>query len=603
MDIRAGSDIKADSNTQGRVPKVILLMAAFALAPHCLAGNIYNSGTLLFSTTNQNMWGTGSGIVPQSESFSFDLNSAVSAGGIAGSIIETTGFTVETHPTVIHGCHGDFCLPDTDLHLPGVPIVETHEITIFIDERTGLEASLRTEGQVNLTSTLGIGGGTVDADVEYSANLVVPHAVSSGTFFNLNPSSDVSQSSITTKSPNVQGEITTSLSAKITGQSRQCFFLAGCNDDSETLLDIGVSETKVLQINTDDLPPDSATVFELDHSYGDLAVFDATAIDLNVDVSPVPPFLTIRGIPGLPRPPVAVNVMQLSLDAPGRVTVAGDSAAGIVSNNAFDDVIRLELDLDTLAAKPTGLVTNVGAFTFTGDLIDIDLAPTIDLNQDFTFTSELMVNLDFDREVLTRETRKTGTAVFCPGGLTQLADGCYAEVTTGFQVIPCSGIACTPRLEPIIELQRVADLIEQDIFETFEVLTTSIYAPWNNLPDIALLDEEEVNIRPTFSLSTEFSNETWFDYDLNFAIDMLKGSASVLGLNLLDGCVLCQNFPVADLGNFGRFDETFGLGGFSSLQGNSFSLQAGVVPEPGTLGLFLVGLMGLSRIKQRHSMG
>ena len=110
-------------------------------------------------------------------------------------------------------------------------------------------------------------------------------------------------------------------------------------------------------------------------------------------------------------------------------------------------------------------------------------------------------------------------------------------------------------------------------------------------------------VTPTFWLDTEFSNDTFFDYDLNVAVDLLKGSVSLLGIGLFDDCVLCNDFPVADLGNFGNFSETFSLGGFERISTNAFSLSGqpsshnqslnGTAPEPSTLLLFAAGLVWL----------
>lgn len=144
----------------------------------------YNPGVLNFSSTNQNMWGSGGGVSPVSKSYSTSWRSSSTIGGITGSaeevlipafggsdavygdvwvppVIHDHGYS-HTHRT--HSCHSSWCRWGGDHHgrrweyharaetHPGYtervllfPAVPDFEAT-YGDTRTGVEAVLSTSG-------------------------------------------------------------------------------------------------------------------------------------------------------------------------------------------------------------------------------------------------------------------------------------------------------------------------------------------------------------------------------------------------------------------------------------------------------------------------
>ena len=526
------------------VPAILLIASAFALSP-AEAIPLYDPGPLSFTTSNQSMWGSGEGTAPVTKTYSKSWSDSFTIGGITGGVSTTPGIPYvedhgygEWHET---HCHSWWCAVDP--HVPyweWHPRTEWHTPTITVDTRTGLKADIGTSGSVGLSSSLGFNGGTIDATVTYAPSLTLPENIRPGEFFSLAPAETLSDGALTGFFPALTGRVSASLAVSIDTSIESCTLGAGCSTSDFNLLDIPTTNLDIFKSNTPDLPPDTASLFGLDG-----LPFDVTRGTVWADFA-VPPGSVILSLPGADRPRLGAgfNLGNLVLDYPGLPTSGGLDGDRLVASGTFDNLVQINADLDA-AAVANGLIPALGAvayagpLTFRGDLLDIDLGPTIDLSQRLSLYPTLMVDLAFDHPVLLE------------------GDGAI----------------------------------------------TTWSGPWDAIPRLALHDGHEVNVTPTFWVDALLENQTSLDFDLTLSVDVLKGSISlslltsptlslvnddyVISLGSVD--VFNESFP---LGGFRSVTaKPFTLSAY---------ISSNAVPEPGTLLLVVAGLLGLGAGRKRR---
>ena len=543
---------------------------------------VYDPGILNFSATGQSMWGAGEGVTPATQSYSTTWNASTTLGGIAGSaneiIIPAFAGTPDQEvpywvPPVVHD-HGywhehkshafhdhdtgfgwhtyyDEYHPKIETHdgytayttIPGLPATDA----VYGDTRTGVEAVLSTSGSVGVTSSLGFNGGTVDAAVDFNTQFVVPESLQVGEFFNFSSISSIGDVSLDTQFPKLTGHVSASLSTSISATTTSCIFGAGCEYDGGSLLNIAPTDLDILKINTDELPSDTMSVFGLD----DLA-FDVTRGRIYTDLVIVPGYaiLPVITLPFLQPPQAAgLNLGDVTLDYPDFQTSGNLDGDKIVASGIVDDIVRINADLDAAAtlngALPLqGAVVYFGALTFRGDLLDIDIGPTIDLSQNFELTPTLMIDLAFDHPVMTE---------------------------SGEEITFWHGKA-------------------------------------SDMPNFALHDEHAVEVTPTYWLSAILFNHTSLDFDLTFSLDVLKGSVTFWGIELTEFTLEDLDFPAfmgsadvyKDTFDFGGFQRITGDSFTMAANAQSYiskiapdRASSNTVPEPASSLLFLTGLLGL----------
>jgi len=133
----------------------------------------------------------------------------------------------------------------------------------------------------------------------------------------------------------------------------------------------------------------------------------------------------------------------------------------------------------------------------------------------------------------------------------------------------------------------------------------SITGPGNYAPQIAPVSG------PTFSDTFQFSFTAPFAFPGGVAFDFSPLTSTILltnvslldsGMNLLGSQALIQNFPGVYYFGFNQISAGtyyIGIDGTASESGNYYTAQIQLVPEPGTLALFGLGLAGAAFAARR----
>jgi len=391
MEIVAARGGNIGNGVRKRAPKRVALLVA-CLAVGLLPGGvwatqIYNPGTLNFSTAGQSMWGAGSATILDTSFFlGTTWNASGSFGpGISGGIVNTTIPLPHLHLPSGWECHGFLC---TSGHFHNSGGIHIHKVPgPTVDTRTGGQVDINTNGRVGFNFGAKLDSGSVGATVEFAAKAVLPDASSLGTgeFFNLNPLSNpnsvLTDGQLDTNLAEVSAKLQAVIGARASLAGQVCFIAAGCASDV-TSIGFPDQTVELLSFNDTDSPGQIKILNALNPG-----VFQ---FDNEISIpSPTNPLGSVGG----------VTLHVPDINASGGVT--GDHLAA----SGMDDFIDLRVDLDGLALAPLGLPglgvsVNAGIFSASADLIDVDMGPTITLKQDFELKPTLWVDLQFDRPVM-----------------------------------------------------------------------------------------------------------------------------------------------------------------------------------------------------------
>ncbi|MGH7390144.1 MAG: PEP-CTERM sorting domain-containing protein [Candidatus Rokuibacteriota bacterium] len=508
-----------------RLGYTLIVMGIALSVPSLAAAITYDTGPLVFQTTGQSMWGSGQAAQLEASFFlGTTWSESASIGGIAGGVVETTTIPVP-HVVLPSGweCHGFLCTGG-HFHNPG-GIVIVNIPGPDIDTRTGAEVDVSTTGRVGFNFGARMDSGSVDATVQFNAQAILPdpQSIAAGTFFNLNPSSLLAAGQLNTNFPEVSAKLEAVLGAQASFLGQACFIALGCGTGSTT---VGFPDQtlELISFNDTDSPGQIKILGALD-----LALFQfGEPISIPNPVNPLG------------------EIGNVTIHVPD-INAVGGVAGNTLTASGMDDFLDLRVDIDGLILGAFGLPglgiqLDVGIFGISGDLLDVELGPTMKIVQDFELTPTLMVDLQFDRPVL--------------------VDGLAAPATS---------------------------------------LTSS----WNALPNIALLDTETL-VSPRFFLSTLFGNETFLGVDGVFTLEALKASLALTAFGLsADLGQLGPLFALEQRGNLfnspALFNQQFALDGFNAIVGDSFLLTTmSSVPQPGSLILLGAGVVAFRFMVRRR---
>lgn len=533
-------------------PSIAKRAASVALWAICGASGpaaataLYDPGPLNFSTVNQSMWGPGNAPVFQDSVFVGPqwTNRTVGVGGFTGSL---STVTINTNPA---WWAWKACKETIDFLCGSEP--SKGQVQEVVDTRTGARVDLTTSGKFGLEFGYTINSGTVDAATAYAASALLPDVAKPGTFFSLNPASQLTGASLASQSPWIEAHIDAiaQLSGSVT--ARACLILQGCTGEGTLNLPTLNLDQNVLAIDPNSikvldalLPPNNPG--EPRQPLAEVKLANQTlTLQAAVAATGTPGFKlttsqftlldTTGGVPG-----VTIDLASIEFKLPNIAT----SSAGLTSSGR-DDIVKLRADVDGLAfavgsgsIPPLGLgltLIDVNPFKvgMQLDALDIDIGPDIGITQDFELEPTLMARLEFSKPVLIQ-------------GLNG----------------------------------------PQSLWE----------GEWALLPDIALL--ETTTVTPTFWLDAILTNTIGIDLGLTGNWDIYKFSftAEAAGVTILGTSPVSLN-TLLGLGNvmfstpkleFPIWDRPFQLEGFEPVSAAAFTLAV-AVPTPGTLALVLAAL-------------
>lgn len=445
----------------------------------------------------------------------------------------------------------------------GVSTVTNPLYTISVDTRNGATLSVNSSGKVGLEFGYSIDSGSVDSMVDFSALANLPDTVvGQSDVINLNTRSLLDNGTLQTQSPKVEAYISAIMQLSGSVNATACanvpLIIGGCTSGGFSLPTLNMDQ-RILSVD-----PNSIKVLDGvlpgDNPLAEIPLANQS-LTLEGGATFAPPAVGFKltGPGGLtlastlpPTPALTVDLAELSVQVPDIATSGGKSGANTISSNGRDDFLSLQLDLDGAASLFGGLpplevnatLIDAGEFKVEAnlDLIDVDAGPVLGITQDFELVPTLMVDLAFSNPI------------------------------------------------------QIAGMLG---------LQSNWTGAWADLPDFSLL--ETTTFSPTFWVDALFSNDFGLDLGLKGTLDVLKlgATASAARVNLLNIGPISLN-GLLGLGNtlfdtdkvgFSVFNNQFGFGGFNRIAGNSFTIR---VPEPGTVGMLLLGLLLLGLARRRY---
>ncbi|MBN4079529.1 PEP-CTERM sorting domain-containing protein [Beggiatoa alba] len=530
-----------------------------------------------FETSGQSIWDSGSSYTLDETKFLGVewSNTSVSIGGIAGSqnaiitpaipSVQLTPYipSVQITPAIpsvqitpaIPGIPAvTVCVPFTSLctttpavagvpavyspaipavYSPAIPATYTPAIpAITGDTRTGAELTGNVSGRVGLEVGVQIDSGSVDAVVSYAATLDIPDTTNAtaGVYFNFNEDSVLAgTNTLNTNFSEIKLSADAILQLSGDVSATGCIVLAGCATGSDTF---NINEVApILSFNQDD----AGGILLLGQS--------PSTFGLPATADGFPFVLDVAGLATvtlhLPQPDAAggLNAATQTLQATGQ-----------------DDLLDIIIDVDNVIATAAGVpglfgssfgVPGIGEVGF--DIINVEMGPTIDLQQDFELDPTLWVRFVFDEAVL-------------------IAGNWVTEITSAWNSLP-----------------------DMAFIDGITTVSPTFFLADTFLTNDTLLD---------------------FDLAFGIDLLQIYYDFGILGSNTFGiGNILDEAVDLFDTPAF--YSNRFELGGFSMFAGESFmvDLRAGTgggpggggtpgggvvtVPEPSTFFLLFAGLFGM----------
>jgi len=554
-------------------------MATVALAGTFMFSNahaavMYDSGALAFESSGQSMWDSGTAFRKEDSVFlgSTWTNKTATIGGIAGNANEVVipaigAITVPIFepriwvptPTWSNPLKGYFTGCGCTKNVTIKPA--TNAVTV--DTRTGAQLNVHTSGKVGLEFGYSIDSGSVDTTATFLAKAELPDSIQAAEFFSINTDSIFNKGTIETQSPKAEAYISAIMQLSGSIDAQACALTFGCANSGSVALPTVNMDQRILSID-----PSSLKILDgimpSGEAFAEVPILNQSLV-LEGGATVVPPVVGFKltGPGGLtlatslpPTPAVSVDLAELTVFVPD-IATNGTGSGVPVTSSGRDDLLSAQFDIDGAATlfgglPPAGLnfdLIDAGPFklSVSFDLIDVDAGPVLGVTQDFEFVPTLMADIQFSNPV---------------------------------------------------EIAGLAGL------------HGSWSGLWSDLPEFAITDT--TTFTPTFWLDALLKNDMGLDLGLVGTLDLLKlgATGSIGGVDILNFNTLSLN-NLLGIGNtlfetpkvgFSVYDTTFKLGGFNRLAGTPFTLSInGQVPEPGTVGLLLAGLLAVQLGRRRRA--
>lgn len=282
------------------------------------------------------------------------------------------------------GFSASVCRNGQPLKLPVAALGTAPPSYLNVDTRTGLAVNGSVDGRAGLELGVKADSGSVDAQLAYQATFEIPDTagLDKSVAINFNSTSLLKPtSSLDTTFSNVV--LTADAILQVSGSvgAEGCFITQGCITGGSSF-DID-ERAPVLSFNADGnggvlLLGQSPSFFGLDDTFN-----------------------------GFPFTYDVLGVAEVTLHLPQPNATGGlDSTGTRLTATGQDDLVDLLLDVDNIVAIAAGVpglfgqgvnIPLLGSLSY--DIINFQIGPTVDLQQDFELDPTLYVSLDFDKAV------------------------------------------------------------------------------------------------------------------------------------------------------------------------------------------------------------
>ncbi len=520
------------------------------------AATIYDPGLLDFSTANQSIWATGDAFV-SSESVFLGTEWTDRTATIGGFTGEKTTTSIPNPAWDAWNLCTSACGPEPAQFL-----------TVTSDNRTGAELNVLSSGKLGMEFGYTVNSGSVDADVDFSAQALLPDLPQEvGQIIDLNTSSSLDAGLLLTQSPKLEAYVSAIMNLSGSIDAEACL-LGGCAGGQADLPDIALDQ-RVLSVDAnsikilDGVLPGNKPVAQIPLANQSLTVKAGVTIS-----DPPVPGIEVKDTFGtevfssFPEgPKVTTDIVKTTIKVPNVATAGLLDADGLIKSSGRDNFLDLQFDVDgilTVGAGSPPVAVNfdlvdtpqisIGA---SGDLVDVDVGPVLGIRQDFELIPTLMASLEFSNSILI-------------DGMTGLQD--------------------------------------------------SWTGAWSDLPTFSLLDT--TTFTPTYWVDVVLRSDYGLDLALTGTFEFLKifAKATVGGVDFLKFGPLSINGLLGlgntlletDLIEFSIAINHSTFVGFNQITGSSFTidvLPTTGVPAPGVLWLFLPGLVLLILVWRRNRGG
>lgn len=528
-----------------------LLALAIVLAFSSIsnAATLYTSGDLVFQTqTDQSAWGSGNATQFGANKFlGVDVSGSTTVGGITGDV---RSVTAPTNPL----WYAWVTCKNTINVLCGSEPAKNNQ-TVTTDTRTGATVTATSSGKIGAEVGYSVDGGSVSANLKYDATAYVPDKgeVGVGETFNFNPMSDWVDGTLSSQSPTASAYINAYADLKLDVGAKGCVFLAGCIEAAGNVLDTGVQRQEVIGVTPteirflDGLVPGVTASVPLADLTADLSVGVSATLtpSVTVDISKDDGSGNKSSVKLQTSIPVgaSVDVASAGITFPEASGSAGLAGGNEINLHNQADFISADLDVDTLLpiVPPGGVNLSLGPLSVSLDAYDVKVGPRLDVFQDFKLTSDLFVDMTFDKQVLVQ------------------------------------GVGMTDHWSGL----------------------------WKNLPDFSVFERTVFTpVYSVVSQLTNSTGLT-LGFDLTAEMFKLAASVDIGVVNLFNGQLgplFSKTIPLGtDVARLSIFDKSFALNGFNTVAGKSFvvdpTARVPSVPVPSSVALMLggIGLFGIVR--------
>lgn len=460
----------------------------------------------------------------------------------------------------------------------------------FIDDRTGVDATLYSSGQIGINVTAEANGGSVDVTLPVTTALTIDSA--NGMMVVSGSNDFGAGAKITAEVPSFKAGVNGVINIENRIAGLGCLTVGGCAGFNVNLPGVDLGQFPLVGFDTTSTKPISILGYELPIKFGE-------EYEIRVGEPACQGPVTADGSPPVcPKSPVQIARPTLAVweatnlqDFDGN-TVVGNvlSASNIDQAGNNQQLLSVTADLTGIAQSALGLAVDVlspkaslkvlgkTVGSISGTLFNLQLGLALGETQELTFAPTLQATLEFDKRVNQYE---------------------YQSVYVGQSCHPLFYWVCVDLYEDQLVQVGFGNLVTVNLDGNQTVLR---------------FDGESPNLlRRTYSIKESANFSSSVDLTLDPIMPIKAGCFEIKALGgLVDTgqkCLFDETFGTTGLFDYNIFSNNFSLAGFNVAEfGSPLPGETGPgstpggsvsVPEPSTLWLFAIGIAGLAFSRKR----